>query len=1103
MKRTQIAFLILFLSFFALTAGAKPIDVEKAQEIAEKFFKRAPQMQAKSGMLQLKQLRPGVQTRSVGYADYYLFTLETGQGFVIVSGDDELPEVVGYSFDSPVDEDNLPPALSAWLNSFGSYVEDVRSGKAAAMDTRAEGGGKMYVAPLITTKWNQDKPFNDLVMNNYVTGCVATSIAQIMKYHNWPVQGEGVLEWFGNLSGEYDRVDLSTYTYDWDNMIDEYRLVYNNNTGALEPDGYTDEQAKAVATLMRDCGYAVEMDYSPSGSGAVTSKLVGALITHFKYSPGIKYLSRNIYSQDKWTELIRAELEAGRPVNYSGTSSGDGVGHSFVCDGIDSDDLLHINWGWGGMYDGFFDMNVMAPEGIGIGGGSGGYILNQAIITGIRPITPEEEGQQPIDRLTMEGLSMQLLEDGSGSYRLSIVIDKIANSSSKTVTAIPGIVWHATGQASERLQRVAYLGALNVGYYYYDLSFNIYPSAEDFNGPGDYPFSIVNFTNESGSGYVPYDTGDTENGGILTLHEDGSMTLQLAHPEATPNLHLVSIHTGGTIYADQRINLTATFRNEGTKTYTEGLYIVAIPEGTDESGIDYSDYLQGSNGVTAPIYGKSTMEVPAFSWGLDAGRYTIHFCRETTQEDGSLAYLPVPEDAPQMLEVKPIPDHPVLLMDEYPLDVWNDEYKQEAAVWFGATVYLRALSQSYEGRLELWALKDGVDPSEEVLVFAYAQDNLSIGNSSTVYIYGFYGDTDAFFDMEEGTYTAYLKYEVNGEMQRIEGDYNQDKFRVVRSDKPQLYLTAPVVVNNGEPVPMGSTVTVEMQVSSRVAFNGRVEVYSSTSNEAALYSSSQSVSLEAGEMKTLVFRCQSGTGGYGLTAGTYCISMNSYDENNYWAGNVLAGEYGESLWFSVTEATGNPLTRKTYPLIDGRDFTYAGRNGTISFDVYAAETVDAVFHAHAYDRGDENTAILQYERKSVHFEAGETKRVEIPYACPEGTLEGEYYCDILVSLNGQSAMNFMTSIQFEVTEKLTGIEDVRTGNGKSYVVVEDNAFLLRNIPADADVEVFSANGAMVYKGAATTGTEMRIPMSNASKGVYFVVVTVSGEKPYTMKAVLK
>ena len=109
MKRTQTAFLILFLGFFALTAGAKPIDVDKAQEIAEKFFKRAPQMQAKSGMLQLKQLRPGVQTRSVGYADYYLFTLETGQGFVIVSGDDELPEVVGYSFDSPVDEDNLPP----------------------------------------------------------------------------------------------------------------------------------------------------------------------------------------------------------------------------------------------------------------------------------------------------------------------------------------------------------------------------------------------------------------------------------------------------------------------------------------------------------------------------------------------------------------------------------------------------------------------------------------------------------------------------------------------------------------------------------------------------------------------------------------------------------------------------------------------------------------------------------------------------------------------------------------------------------------------------------------------------------------------------------
>ena len=348
--------------------------------------------------------------------------------------------------------------------------------------------------------------------------------------------------------------------------------------------------------------------------------------------------------------------------------------------------------------------------------------------------------------------------------------------------------------------------------------------------------------------------------------------------------------------------------------------------------------------------------------------------------------------------------------------------------------------------------------------------------------------------MEEGTYTAYLKYEVNGEMQRIEGDYNQDKFRVVYSDKPQLYLSAPLVVNHGEPVPMGSTVTVEMQVSSRAAFKGRVEVYSTTTNTAALYSSSQLVSLEAGEVKTLVFRCQSGTGGYGLTAGTYCIEMISFDENDYWAGNVLAGEYKESLWFSVTEATSNPLTRVTIPLIDGGSSMYAGHGGIISFDVHAAETVDAVFHVHAYTREEENRNILQSEGKSVHFETGETKGVEIPYVCPEGTPNGEYYCDILVSLNGQSAMNYMTTILFDVEEKLTGI---------SYVVVEDNAFLLRNIPADADVEVFSANGAMVYKGAATTGTEVRIPMSNASKGVYFVVVTVSGEKPYTMKAVLK
>ena len=614
MLRTRIGVLVSLLCFLALTAGARPIDVKKAQEIAENFFKNAPQTRGQSRTVQLKLLQPA-QTRSTGEATYYLFSPETERGFVIVSGDDELPQVVGYSYESPVSESTLPPALAAWLKAFDQHVTDIRSGKAAAPATRAE-GGKKVVEPMVTTKWNQSEPFNGLLANNYVTGCVATSIAQIMKYHNWPDQGVGVLEHYGNLSGEYERIDLSTYTYDWDNMLDEYNYTWDSENNQVP--GFTDEQAKAVATLMRDCGYAVDMSYTAEGSGAVTAKLAGALPKYFKYSPGMKFHPRNLYSQEKWTEMIRTELEAGRPVNYSGTSTGDGVGHSFVCDGIDANDLLHINWGWAGAYDGFFDMNVMAPEGAGIGGGQGGYILDQGIITGIRPITPEEEGQQPIDRLTMTGLSIQLLEFEGPTYQLKINIAEIANHSTKTIAVIPGIAWHATEQSGERLQKFTNAGDMKVGQYWDHPSFLHSIYATDFNGAGDYPFSIVNFTNTDNTAYEPYDTGDGESGGILTIHEDGTMTLQPAHPDAAPDVHLVSIQPKGTAYSDEGIHMTATFRNEGMGTHSNMLYIVTIPEGTDETAItNYVDYIQwgygSGNGVTAPIYGKSTMEVPAFS----------------------------------------------------------------------------------------------------------------------------------------------------------------------------------------------------------------------------------------------------------------------------------------------------------------------------------------------------------------------------------------------------------------------------------------------------------------------------------------------------------
>ena len=1105
MLRKQTFALTLFLCFLALTANAAPIDVKEAQEIAENFFKNLPQARGKSMVPRLQPLQPLQRMRQAGDAPYYVFAPADGKGFVIISGDDELPEVVGYSYNSPADGGTFPPALAAWLESFGHYIEDVRNGHANLPAARAE-EGKATIGPLLTTKWNQDMPFNGLLANDYVTGCVATSVAQIMKYHNWPVQGEGVLEWYGNFSGEHEVVDLSTYTYDWENMLDEYPVAWDE-AGNPVPDGYNETQAAAVATLMRDCGYAVDMSYSTEGSGAVTAKAVGALFEHFKYSPGMQFRQRNVYSKETWTAMIRAELEAGRPVNYSGTSTGDNVGHSFVCDGIDGNDLLHINWGWGGLFDGFFDMDVMAPEGAGIGGGSGGYVRNQAIITGIRPITPEEEGQRPVDRLIFSGMTLQLLHYSGLPYSIRIKAFEIANNSTRTLPVNPAILWHATAQSEERLQILRKMGDMQVGYFWDEPEFNLSIYESDFHAPGEYPFTIVNATDESGTGYEPFDTGEGESGGILTVNADGTMSLQPANPEATPDVHLAALRTKGTVYAGIGFWMTATLRNEGLNTFTQPLYTVAIPEGTDESGItDYWDYIQWEaslgRGVVDPIYGKTTLEVSAGCRGLEAGKYKIHFCREVTLDDGSTVYHLIPEDAPQVIEVVSMPEHPVLVMDERPLDIWEDEYSQESNVWFGATVWVHALSQAYRGKLEVWALREGAEPSEEVLVFS-PQEDLAI-NIYTEYLEYYYGYTDAFFNLEEGTYTAYLKYEVNGEMQRIEGDYNQDTFRVIPSDKPQLCLAAPLVVNGGEAVPMGSTVEVEAKIAARNAFSGTVTLYSSGEAPyyaAALYSSDAHVSLAAGETTDVTFRCQAGSPGSGLTAGNYQAEMTFLDENSEYSGGILPGDYGASLWFAVTEATGNPFAVAGYPTFDGGYGTYAGCSGTIRFGIYADAAADATFGIHAYQYDEPGIPVLQVEEQAAHFEAGETRTLELPYTCPEGTANGLYYYEVYARMNSQAAMQILFTNAFDVSEE-AGVEAPASAANGCRLAALDDAFLLEGLAARSRVEVFSLSGMRLFQKTADDAA-MLVPMAKAGRGVYLVRVTAPDGTTALLKAVLR
>ena len=355
----KIGFL-LAIGAMAATASAEQISESQAMAVATKYM----QLEQPN-----RQLVPAPRTATASSAaPYYVFNSSDGKGFIIVSGDDELTEIVGYSTDGFFDTANIPANAQAWLNKYADYVARVQSGDAVARKVQVSTLAETIVEPLVTTRWNQDAPYNNMcpIDKNYnrrsVTGCGATAMAQVMKYWEWPVQGQGEHQ---NANDPSLEVDFSESVYDWDNMLD----TYNSLSSQTAQD--------AVAKLMYDCGVSIDMSYSYEASGAYDSDIAIALGTYFGYKAQTHL--RDAYTVNAFRELIKSELDNARPVLFGG--QGTVGGHEYVVDGYDSNDFLHINWGWGGASDGFYDMELMNPPSLGIGGGAGGFTEDQSIVT--------------------------------------------------------------------------------------------------------------------------------------------------------------------------------------------------------------------------------------------------------------------------------------------------------------------------------------------------------------------------------------------------------------------------------------------------------------------------------------------------------------------------------------------------------------------------------------------------------------------------------------------------------------------------------------------------------------------------------------------------
>lgn len=390
---------------YVCPAGAKRISENAAAGIARQFtgqnaskYKKAPAVGKKAAYA------PSVNGEPV----FYLFNNGNDAGFTIVSGDDELPAILGYTLAGEYDPANVAPNFKYWLEETQREISwyYTRGGKARVI----EKDERNVIEPMLTTRWNQSTPYN----NNCpkvggrvsVTGCVATAMAQVLHYNKWPDVGEGRVP-VPESSNPSAGFTFERHPIDYTQMLD----IYENGN-------YTEEQANAVAELMLACGRASLMNYSPSASGALDINMQAGLIQYLKYNPGTGIHRRDYMSLDKWEEMVYGELAQNRPVLMCGSSNQGG--HCFVADGYAGNGYFHFNWGWGGYQDGYFLLYSLNPAAGGIGSYEGGYNSNQSIITNLTPAgvadTEKDEYLLIQTYLTYqhneEGYSSLLVNDG-------------------------------------------------------------------------------------------------------------------------------------------------------------------------------------------------------------------------------------------------------------------------------------------------------------------------------------------------------------------------------------------------------------------------------------------------------------------------------------------------------------------------------------------------------------------------------------------------------------------------------------------------------------------------------------------------------------------
>lgn len=467
--------LVLLLALGYSSLQAKRITQWQAQQQAYSFWGKQMPQKAKA--------KSRTATTASPSDAYYVFNNDAG-GFVIIAGDDAVTPVLGYTSTGSFDAENLPDGLKDLLKSYERQIAALDDNYVANQTaTKAAFTGEKL---LNTAKWNQDDPFNKYTPYNHVTGCVATAGAIVMKHHGYPAKGTGShsYTWNGKtLTASFD------HDYDWANMPAEY-------------DGTNDAAFDGVARLMSDLGVAVEMQYNESGSGAYIGNLVTALQKYYGYSKLSHLMAIEDVGAEAWNGRLREEIDANRPVLYAASDPNTGGGHAFVIDGY-KDESFSVNWGWGGLCDGFYKIGALNPESEGKPTGEK-YNVGQSAVFGMEP----SDGTEKISDLKflkvtgeMQTLNMNITDVKKGQKGVIFSMPIINNGDQTFTGELAVVLMNAKGEMREIVAPSSEYNAikgLKPGYYRSGLTFVIQSTMDA--EPGDYLAVVVK--EEGSSEYI-------------------------------------------------------------------------------------------------------------------------------------------------------------------------------------------------------------------------------------------------------------------------------------------------------------------------------------------------------------------------------------------------------------------------------------------------------------------------------------------------------------------------------------------------------------------------------------------------------------------------